>query len=78
MVGGLKSIASARSAQAGAQAAMEYAKAAEAATHPFVYTDQPAEEEAQADQGQPAAAEVRLCTDGLCVRAYVRVYATTI
>jgi hypothetical protein len=58
MVGGLKSIASARSAQAGAEAAMEYAKAAEAATHPFVYSDQPAAEE-EASAEQPAAAEVR-------------------
>lgn len=36
MVGGLKAIASAHSAQAGAQAAMEYAKAAQSAVHPFI------------------------------------------
>jgi hypothetical protein len=55
MVGGLKSIASARSAQAGAQAAMEYAKAAEAATHPFVYSDEQSSADQAAEQAQPAA-----------------------
>lgn len=37
MIGGLKAISSAHSAQAGAKAAMEYAKAAAAAVHPYVY-----------------------------------------
>jgi len=37
MVGGLKAISSAHSAKAGAQAAMEYARAAQAAVHPYVY-----------------------------------------
>jgi len=37
MVGGMKAISSAHSAKAGAQAAMEYARAAQAAVHPYIF-----------------------------------------
>jgi len=43
MVGGLKSISSAHSAKAGAQAAMEYARAAQAAVHPYINGQAPAD-----------------------------------
>jgi len=58
MVGGLKAISSAHSAKAGAQAAMEYARAAQAAVHPYVYGQAPADYggiSPQASSGAPVA-----------------------
>ena len=64
MVAGLKSVASAHSAKAGAQAAMEYARAAQASVHPFVYGEPavapaaaPASPEAPEAPEAPAAPE---------------------
>jgi len=74
MVGALKSIASSHSAKAGAQAAMEYARAAQAAVHPYVYGEVPkdwgaapaaAEEEPAEEGGDAPVAEAKELVDGV-------------
>jgi hypothetical protein len=57
MVGGLKAISSAHSAKAGAQAAMEYARAAQAAVHPYVYGQVPASYGAMSPQARSWTSE---------------------